>query len=257
MDIQSFLLGGILLIQIVSLFLLFLQWDRSRNFNEKDRKLHEYLNKTLQDLESRLINKIDYLININNLQNKFIPEVYKKPVENKNESSVDDTKKLDDGDESVGYNDAVTGTYALGNNEGTLDDLLNNDEFFNNYWQNLNGSFLKCKNELAKFITDNGHPQPEIEPYPALGDLNQSHWKFLVVQVQNPSSDSKRFLVPQCYDRYEVVRHAHLFDVMGTTSNPNKFIKKLHQCAILKSSGALEGHIDKSLVEKKGSISLD
>jgi hypothetical protein len=262
MDLISFLIAFLVIAQLLIVTFLLILWkkyqtslDTNQNTNE-----HERIYVEIQALEDRLKEKIDFVVNLLGTQKILIPQLYEKPdgsaLANKVQDKGKEESDLGKGEHGqIAPIEVKTPIYA-NPSQKLLESLLNGHDFLQLTWQDLNGSFKRCSNDLIRFLTENGLPKPDIEPYPLLQDYNWPHWKFLIIQVQDSSASNVRYVIPQNFDKYDPAWHNHLFDIRSATTNPDKHIKELHRCATISSSGAIDGYISKSIVEGRGIISL-
>lgn len=271
MELQTILVLVVLLSQIAVGILVFLLWKRTSSKPDTNTEaenhlwdeVRAHLNRTsnkLEVIENRLLDKVESVKDLLRLQSSY-PSFPSERREEMRETTAR-TKEFVENDfeeNNFGRTPPVNITPRVRNDgsEARLQDLLNGSEFLQNFWQNrMSRRVDECQNELIKFLAEHGQPEPEFEIYPPLQDNNPHHWHFLILQTRGTARDKKRFLIPRNYDRFDPLRHSHLFQVRGSSNKPENYILELHRCAILNSGKELSGYIDKSLVEKQGIISL-
>lgn len=136
--------------------------------------------------------------------------------------------------------------------ERRLAQLLDSSAFLDGIWPDLNGSYEDAVRRFLRYLTEEGLPEPVVEPVPSLGAATSNHWLFLVVSYRNPQAASRRFLIPCNYSRYDPLIHDHLFQVLGAGGSVDSFVRELRRCSLLEAHGELQGFIPKNLVVKKG-----
>jgi hypothetical protein len=271
MELQTILVLVVLLSQIAIGIPVFLLWKRTNSKPDSNPgtdnrlwdELRTHLNRAsnkLDVIENRLLDKVESIKDLIRLQSSFTSYFPERREEIRETTAR--TKELVENDfaeNNFGRTPPVNITPRVRSDgtESRLESLLNGSEFLQNFWQNkMSKRVDECQTELIKFLAEHGQPEPEFEIYPPLQDNNPHHWHFLIVQTRGTALDKKRFVIPRHYDRFDPLRHSHLFQVRGSSNKPENFVLELHRCAILSSGKELSGYIDKSLVEKQGIISL-
>lgn len=133
-----------------------------------------------------------------------------------------------------------------------LEALLNSPEFLSDAWIEMNGPLDRVLPSLRRFLADRGQPEPVVDPFPRMAREHPNHWTFLVVHCQGAGPLHRRLLIPRYYSRYDPAIFDHLFDVWGGGNTLESYIEECRKCAVIASTGTLEGYIRADLVQEKG-----
>ena len=273
MEVHAILMALMFLLQMAIGALIFRLWKRVNARQDSTQEPGPILLEELQAYQrsisakidmfaERMTNKLDSIKDIIGVQNGFISSLLSARYEEKRSTGVKEDELAEEIDEGnhLWNQVKITPVVRSEGHERRLADLLSSSEFLENFWHSqMYKPADESRDQLIRFLVEKGQPEPEIEVYPPLQDENPNHWHFIIIQVRGHGgfSEKKRFVIPRHFDRFDPLWHSHLFDVRGRSTTPENFVTALHRCAMLNSSKDLTGYIDKTLVEKKGIISLE